>query len=130
MQLAIERERRMTPGSIDRDSDDPRFVFVELGENLVVQRHLIATDRTPVGRIERHDQWSAAEIAQRHQLVGRAMQREIRRRRPRREYLVFSFSHIASLPECLADREAVPESSMLVPTNQYDKPVLVPRPNS
>src|SRR5256885_5066409 len=48
----------------------------------VVQRHLVPAYRAPVGRIERQDHRPAAEIAQRHGLVGGAGEREVGRRRP------------------------------------------------
>src|ERR1700731_995987 len=88
VQLAILRERIMAPGAIDRDTYDRSLEFVELGQHLIVKRHLIAAHRTPVGRIECHDQWSAAEVTQRDELIGRAMQRKVRRRGTGSEYLV------------------------------------------
>src|SRR5262249_37236457 len=54
-------------------------VPAELGKDLVIQRHLIATHRAPIRGIERQDDGLAAEVRQRHLLVRRRVQREVRR---------------------------------------------------
>jgi hypothetical protein len=43
----------MAPHAVDQDTQQLGLVLMELRKNLVVQRHLIATNRAPVGRIER-----------------------------------------------------------------------------
>jgi hypothetical protein len=48
------------------------------GQRLVVERHLIAADRTPVGRIEGDDHRLAGEVAEAQALIGGHVQREIR----------------------------------------------------
>src|SRR3981189_2396135 len=53
-------------------------VLVELRENLVVKRHLIAADRAPVGGIERQDHGFSPQIGEREVLIGGDPQREIR----------------------------------------------------
>src|SRR5208282_149959 len=83
----------MAPGAIDRDADDCRLEFVKLGENFIIERHLITAHRTPVGRVERQYQRSAAEVAQRNELVRCTVQRKIRGRSAGREYFVCVFSH-------------------------------------
>jgi hypothetical protein len=40
-------------------------VLFELGQNLVVERHLIAADRTPIGRVEGKDYRLTREVAER-----------------------------------------------------------------
>ena len=61
VQLAALRERHVAPGAVDGDADELRAEPLELGQDLVVERHLVAADRAPVGRIEREDQPLAAK---------------------------------------------------------------------
>src|SRR4029079_10529305 len=49
MQAAGPGEGLMAPGAVHRDAEQLRAVLVELGQNLVVERHLIAADRAPIG---------------------------------------------------------------------------------
>src|SRR5438309_2328456 len=53
-------------------------VALKLRKDLVVQHHLVAAHRTPVGRIEREYHRPAAEVPQRDRLVRGAVQREVR----------------------------------------------------
>ena len=53
--------------------------MLELGQRLVIEGHLIAAHRAPVGRIEHKDNGVAQEIAERHGLVRRRLEGEIRR---------------------------------------------------
>src|SRR5438034_7580814 len=82
VELAVASERRVAPHAVHRDSEQRRPVALKLGQDLVVKRHLVPAYRAPVGRIERQDHRPAAEIAQRHGLVGGAGEREVGRRRP------------------------------------------------
>jgi hypothetical protein len=52
MQMAIARKGCVAPYPVDRNTQQFRAVSVKLRENLVVERHLIATDRAPVGGID------------------------------------------------------------------------------
>src|SRR5690606_32168028 len=56
-----------------------RVETMEFSENLVVESHLIAADRTPVRRIKRKDDGPRAKVAQRDGLIRRGSQREVRR---------------------------------------------------
>ena len=55
MQMAVARKGCVAPYPVDRNTQQFRAVLVKLRENLVVERHLIAKDRTPVGGLERQD---------------------------------------------------------------------------
>jgi hypothetical protein len=39
----------------DRDAEQRGLVFLKLRTDLVVERHLVAADRTPIGRVESED---------------------------------------------------------------------------
>src|SRR5258705_1274479 len=77
----------MAPDAIDGDTQQFRLVPAELRQYFVVERQLIATDWTPIGRIKGKDDRFASEIAERQPLVRRNSQLEIRRTRPRRKNL-------------------------------------------
>src|SRR5947208_291304 len=77
VQLALVGERPVAPGAIHRDAEELGAVARELGEDLVVQRHLIAADGTPVRGIKRQDDRLAAVVAQRDGLIRRAVEREV-----------------------------------------------------
>ena len=81
LELAASRERAMAPRAVDRDAEQLGVVFRELVRHLVVERHLIAADRAPVGGIEREHDRPAAKIRELDRLVGRGMELEIGRRR-------------------------------------------------
>ena len=83
MQLALARERGVTPHAIDRDPHQLGAVVVELGEHFVEERQLIAADGTPVGGIEGENHRTAAQLGERERLVRRGVQREVRRGGPR-----------------------------------------------
>src|SRR5256884_9345113 len=69
--------------SVDRDAEQLGPVALKLRKDLVVQRHLVAADGTPVGWIERENHRPTTEVAQRPRLVGSAVQREVRCLGPR-----------------------------------------------
>ena len=79
MQMAIARKGCVAPYPVDRNTQQFRAVSVKLRENLVVERHLIATDRAPVGGIERQDYGLTPQIREREVLIGGYAQREIGR---------------------------------------------------
>jgi hypothetical protein len=54
MQVAVAGKGRMAPDPVGRNTQQFRIVLAELREDLVVERHLIATNRA-VGGIERRD---------------------------------------------------------------------------
>src|SRR5467141_622006 len=83
MEPALLREREVTPRSVDRDAEQLGPVALKLRQDLVVQHHLVAAHRTPIGRIERENHRSTAEVVERHRLVGSAVQREVGCRGPR-----------------------------------------------
>ena len=71
----------MTPGAVDGDAEQLGVVLLELRQDLVVERHLVAADRAPVGRIERQHDGPAAEVRERDRLIRSGVQLEIRRGR-------------------------------------------------
>ena len=75
--MPVARKGRVTPGPVYRDPHNLGSVLVKLGKNLVVQRYLIAANRTPVGRVEHKDDRSSAELAQAEYLVGRRVESEV-----------------------------------------------------
>ncbi len=80
MELPVVRERRVTPSTIDGDADEVSVMLAELGKNLVVERHLVATNGTPVSRVKRENDRTPTKLAQAEHLVGRSVQREVGRR--------------------------------------------------
>ena len=59
----------MAPGTIHRNTEELGAVLFELGQNLVAERHLIAADRTPIGRVEGKDYRLTREVAERQVLI-------------------------------------------------------------
>jgi hypothetical protein len=57
----------------------PKASPVPVHARAATARHLIATDRAPVGRIERQDDWFASQIRQREVLIRGDAKRKIRR---------------------------------------------------
>jgi hypothetical protein len=53
LEASVAREGLMTTSPIDRDPDKFRTVVVEFGKHLIVERQLIAADRTLISRLER-----------------------------------------------------------------------------
>src|SRR5205085_7023935 len=86
-QFAVMREGEMAPDPIDRDAEQFGVEARKLGEDLVVQGHLIAAHRAPVGRIKGENDWPTVKIAQRDLLVGRRVERKVRRWRAGAEKL-------------------------------------------
>src|SRR5207249_2147934 len=85
VELALVGERSVAPGAIHRDAEQLGAVAVEIGEDLVVQRHLIAAHRAPVRGIKRQDHRLAAVVTQRDSLIRRTVQREVGRLSPGRK---------------------------------------------
>src|SRR5882672_3085781 len=75
--MPITRKSGVTPDTIDRDPENLGAVFAKLGENLIVQRHLIAAHWTPVSRIEDKDDRSPAQLAKAEHLVRCRAEREV-----------------------------------------------------
>ena len=67
---------------------------MELGEHLVVERHLVAADGAPVGRIEGQDDGSAPQVVQADFLIGGGAQLEIGGRGPGPEDAVSMWSDL------------------------------------
>jgi hypothetical protein len=73
--------------------------MLELGQRLVIEGHLIAAHRAPVGRVEGKHNRFAGEIAERERLIRSDVEREVGRFRARREQLrvlPWPFCHISS----------------------------------
>ena len=78
MEVSLLCKGSVGPRAVDGDSDQLRAEALELAKHLVVQRELVAADRTPIGGVEREDDRVSAEIRQRHRLIGCAAQGELR----------------------------------------------------
>jgi hypothetical protein len=79
VQVILFRESRVTPRAIHRYAQEVRPKLLKFIQYFIIERHLIAADRTPVCRVKRQHDRSSAEFAQRHRLVGRATQCELGR---------------------------------------------------
>jgi hypothetical protein len=77
VKLAVLREGEMAPHAVDRNPENLGAEFAKLRQHLVVERHLVAADGAPVGRIKGEDERLAPKIAERHGLIGRHLQFEI-----------------------------------------------------
>src|SRR3954465_3841617 len=77
MNVPLLGERFMTPGRNHGDAEELRIVVAKLRQDLIVDRHLIAADRAPVGGIKGEDHRLALEVAQAQLLVWRDVQRKI-----------------------------------------------------
>jgi hypothetical protein len=80
VQFAITAERGVAPGTVHRDANQFRAEAFELRENFVVERHLIAANGAPIGRIKGEHDGLATKLAQLHRLIGSAVKTEVRRR--------------------------------------------------
>jgi hypothetical protein len=67
----------VTPLAIDRDPEELGVEFLDLGENLVVESHLVAADRTPVGGIEGEDDRPPAKVGEGDGLVRGRVEGEV-----------------------------------------------------
>src|SRR5678816_1078343 len=77
VQVVVPGKDSVTPRAVHRYPEKFGFKLLKLIQYFVVERHLIAADRTPVGGIKCQDQRSSPELIQRYRLVRRATQREI-----------------------------------------------------
>src|SRR5437016_6569792 len=78
MQFAFPGKRRVTPNSIHGNTHEFGSKLLEFWQNFIIQSHLIATDRTPICREKRQDEWLTAKICEAHGLVRSAFEAEIR----------------------------------------------------
>jgi hypothetical protein len=81
VQVAMLGEGLVAPGPVHRNAQELSPMLVELGEHLVVERHLVAADWTPIRGIEGQDDRFALQIAERESLVGGDPQLEVGRGR-------------------------------------------------
>ena len=81
VQVAMLGEGLVAPGPVHRNAQELSPMLVELWEHLVVERHLVAADWTPIRGIEGQDDRFALQIAEREPLVGGDPQLEVGRRR-------------------------------------------------
>ena len=75
--MTIFGERVVASDTIDGQPNQFRPVFLKLRQDLVGERHLVSTDRAPVGWIKRQDDPASGEFAQRERLVRRDVKREV-----------------------------------------------------
>jgi len=80
MVVAVLAERLVTPHAVHGNAQQLGVEFLKFGKKFVVQAHLVAAHRTPVGRIERQNYRSAAQFAQGQSLIGCDVKSEIRSR--------------------------------------------------
>jgi len=100
MQVSILAEGGMAPDAINRNSDKLSSMFLELRQYFVVQRHLVAANRTPVGRVEGQDYWPPPKLGERDGLVWRNVQGEVGRLCARRKYM----RHLDVFPFVILER--------------------------
>ena len=77
MQTAVLGISLMAPGAIHRNAEELGAVLAELGEDFIVERQLIAADRTPIGRVEGKDYRLTREVAERQVLIRRDPEGEV-----------------------------------------------------
>src|SRR5579862_3858896 len=75
-ELSILFEREMAPDPIHGNAQELASEALELGQDFIVERHLVATDGAPVGRVEGKDHGASQEFAQGHFLIGGTMKAE------------------------------------------------------
>src|SRR3984885_15274588 len=80
VQVAILGKSSMAPYTVDGYSQQLRFVFLELRKYLVVECHLVAANRAPIGGIKNQNHGFAPQFAKRKLLIGRHGQGKIGRR--------------------------------------------------
>src|SRR6185436_18371383 len=109
MESPLPREGGVAPRSIHRDPEKRSVVLAEFRQDLVVEAHLIAADRAPVGRVERQDHRVTSQFRQRYFLIRRALQLEVGRRvaAAERPAMLLSSPHllIALHPQLLLSRK-------------------------
>src|SRR5665213_3118985 len=76
MVLALATQRHVTPYAVDGHCQQLRIKFAELLQQLVIERQLVTTHRTPVGRIKNQNHVAAAKCSQRNRLIRRRKQGE------------------------------------------------------
>jgi hypothetical protein len=79
MEMAVFGKGFVTPGAINRNADEFGVELLEFGKDFVVEGHLIATDRTPIRRVEGEDDRASAKFMEGKILVGSNAKSEIRR---------------------------------------------------
>ena len=52
VQMALSGKGFVASDAVHRDADELRPVLLELRADFVIERHLVAADRTPVGGVE------------------------------------------------------------------------------
>src|SRR5271170_5110085 len=77
VQMAVLCKCFMTPYAVNGDAEKFRSIVLKLRKNLVVKRHLVATDGTPIGRIEGKNDRFSAQFTEGQLLVGRDMKCEV-----------------------------------------------------
>src|ERR1700722_19906422 len=77
----------MAPNSVHGNSQQLGVESMEVGQNLVVEGHLVSAYRTPVSWVKSQNHRPASQFVERQGLIGGDVQSEIRRRRARRQNL-------------------------------------------
>src|SRR5260221_14511709 len=74
MYFAVLTERHVTPLAVNGDSQYFRILLMEKLQGSTVQGHLVAANRTPVGRIKGKDHALSFKVGQLQFLIGRGIQ--------------------------------------------------------
>src|SRR5262245_65463875 len=94
----------MAPDTIDRNAEQVRVKAAKLGQEFIIEHHLVPTHWAPVSRVESEDYRSAAKFTQRDGLIRGSVQCEVRGRgagperlgRIGRSLFVFVPTHLSS----------------------------------
>src|SRR4051794_32459124 len=78
MQLVLASVGCVAPGAVHRDANDLGLVVLKFGQDLVVERHLVAAHRAPVGGVKSEHDRAASQFTQRKRLVRGYVKVEIR----------------------------------------------------
>jgi len=76
MKFALAAKGSMAPRAIDRNAEELSSEASKLRKQFIVERHLIAANRTPVRWIKGEHDRPTAKLRQADELVGRAAQGE------------------------------------------------------
>jgi hypothetical protein len=98
VQMTVLGECLMTTSTIDRDAQELGSRLVELRKDLIIERHLVTADGTPVRWVKSQDHRPAGQVLKRQVLICRYPEGEIGSRGPGSQNL----GRIASAMELIA----------------------------
>src|ERR1041384_6106737 len=106
LELPVGVERRVAPHAVHGNAEELGIIAAEFGEDLVVERHLVSADGTPVGRIEGEAHRLPPEIRERDRLVRRAVEGEVRGLDAGRQELVRRRGHERPSSRCASTNQS------------------------